>query len=358
MANQEHNVSSRPSLVRRAEGKSNRGSSRGSFAMSASKHNKMFLKYDSDGNGALDADEALQALSELTGNEVTFEQISTVLGEFDKDGNGKIDMSEFAVMANFLKEIGDDEDKETDFASKLLSAIAMSKESTQDVLDEVSSKLYPFRDELGLESSNRKNPDNVFKMDEDFHPAFAPSDMRCLALVSHNEMKATMKHFVILHKNILKKFRLTGTNSTMTMLKEVFKGDNSVVFGPSCQSGPLGGDAELVAMMCSGGLGGMLFFQDPMSSHPHQSDIDCLLRQALVHNVMSCNTPVTGYMLMHTLRTALLGQGRPELIPSFFFTLQSPAVVAYKVAQKKVVASHSAAKKSSLCQEFFGFWSQ
>jgi methylglyoxal synthase len=233
------------------------------------------------------------------------------------------------------------EDEEADFASKLISAVAMSKQSTTDFLDEVSSKLYPFRAELGLKSSNR-NPEDVFDMDENFDSAFAPSDMRCLALVSHNEMKAAMKNFVILHKNILKKFRLTGTNSTMTMLKEVFNSDNSVVFGPSCQSGPLGGDAELVALMCSGGLGGMLFFQDPMSAHPHQSDIDCLCRQALVHNVMSCNTPTTAYMVVNTLRTALQGEGRPELIPSFFFTLQSPSVVTYKLAQKKVIASHSA----------------
>jgi len=318
------------------------GSMRGHIARSMLKHNKMFLKYDSDGNGVLDADEALRALSDLTGNEVTFEQISTVLREFDTDGNGEIDMSEFAVMANFLEEIGNDEDKETDFASKILSAITISKQTTQDVLNEVSSKLFPFRDIFGLKSAN-KNPDNVFNMDDDFDPAFAPSDMRCLALVSHNDMKATMKHFVIHHKNILKKFRLTGTKSTMTMLKEVFNGDSSVVFGPSFQSGPLGGDAELVAMMCGNGLGGIIFFADPMSSHPHQSDIDCLCRQSIVHNIMSCNTPVSAYMLMHTLRTALLGEGRPELIPSFFFTLQSPSVVAYKIAQKKVIASHSAA---------------
>ena len=94
--------------------------------------------------------------------------------------------------------------------------------------------------------------------------------------------------------------------------------------------------------MCSGGLGGMLFFQDAMSAHPHQSDIDCLCRQALVHNVMSCNTPTSAYMMVNSLRTALQGEGRPELMPSFFFTLQSPSVVAYKLEQKKVIASHSA----------------
>ena len=48
--------------------------------------------------GVLDTAEALNALSELVDDEVTHEQIATVLDEFDKDGNGEIDMSEFAVM--------------------------------------------------------------------------------------------------------------------------------------------------------------------------------------------------------------------------------------------------------------------
>jgi len=64
------------------------------------------------------------------------------------------------------------------------------------------------------EDTSIKNDDD----DNDFQAAFGPNDMRCLALVSHNEMKSTMKDFVIHYKNILKKFWLTGTQSTMKML--------------------------------------------------------------------------------------------------------------------------------------------
>jgi len=191
---------------------------------------------------------------------------------------------------------------------------------------------------------NRDDDDDKKKilnrLDQDFQQAFHPSQMRCLALVSHNEMKATMKKFVLANKTILKKFRLTGTNSTMTMLHEVFKGDDSVIFGPSCSSGPLGGDAELVALMCADQLGGVIFFQDPMSAHPHQSDIDCLCRQAVVHNTMIASNPTSALMMMTTLRCALK-ENMPELIPSFFFTLQSPSVRAYMKQQNKVIASHS-----------------
>jgi len=182
-------------------------------------------------------------------------------------------------------------------------------------------------------------------MDPDFVPAFPASEMRCLALVSHNGMKKTMREFVVANKNLLKKFRLTGTNSTMTMLKEVFKDEppGTVVFGPSCASGPLGGDAELVAYMVSGKIGGIFFFQDPMNAHPHRADIDCLVRQALVHNVMMAETPSSALMICQCLRTALIGKGKPELIPSFFFSLQSPTVEAYKKQQKSVVDAQKAA---------------
>lgn len=77
-----------------------------------------------------------------------------------------------------------------------------------------------------------------------------------------------------------------------------------------------------------------------MDTHPHQVDIDCLARQGLVHNTMMVNTPTAALMMMNVLRNALKGDGKPELIPSFFFSLQSPSVAAYKVRQKSVIASH------------------
>lgn len=183
--------------------------------------------------------------------------------------------------------------------------------------------------------------------DPEFKTAFLPSEMRCLALVSHNGMKKTMREYVTANKNTLKKFRLTGTNSTMTMLREVFadEPEGTIVFGPACASGPLGGDAELVAHMVAGKIGGIIFFQDPMDSHPHQADIQCLVRQALVHNIVIADTPSTALMIVNCLRQALVGKGRPELMPSFFFTLQSPSVEAYKAQQKAVVEAQKAQVK-------------
>ena len=144
--------------------------------------------------------------------------------------------------------------------------------------------------------------------------------------------KPAMLEFVRSHKEVLKKFRLTGTCTTMNMLHVVFGDDPSVQYGPSFSSGPLGGDAEICSLMCSGDLGGALFFMDPLSAHPHQADIDCLTRLCNVHNIITCTNPTTAHAVTMLLRHALV-EGHKDLIPSFFFSLQSPSVVVYKAEQ-------------------------
>lgn len=192
-------------------------------------------------------------------------------------------------------------------------------------------------DDNGEDSNHLGGVKDNSSVGAEFKAAYHPDEMRCLALVSHNGMKEAMQSFVVQHKNVLKKFRLTGTASTMKMLHHVFGDDADIVFGPACHSGPLGGDAELVAMMTQGTLGGIFFFEDPMASHPHQHDIDCLVRQAMVHNTLIVTTPTTAMLTVEGFRQALIGNGRPELIPSFFLSLECPTVEAYKTDQAAVV---------------------
>mmetsp|Transcript_3027 Transcript_3027/g.4559 ORF Transcript_3027/g.4559 Transcript_3027/m.4559 type:complete len:344 (+) Transcript_3027:92-1123(+) len=169
-----------------------------------------------------------------------------------------------------------------------------------------------------------------------FESAFDPDDMRCLALVAHNHMKPAMKDFVMSHQEVLKKFRLTGTNTTMTMLRDTFGDDPTVKYGPAFNSGPLGGDAELCALMCLEDLGGVFFFMDPLSAHPHQADIESLVRLTNVHNIITCCNPCSAHAMCFVLKCALEG-GRKDKIPSFFTTLKSPGVAVYKAEQQKAL---------------------
>eukprot|EP00586_Coscinodiscus_wailesii_P018164 CAMPEP_0172518710 /NCGR_PEP_ID=MMETSP1066-20121228/290980_1 /TAXON_ID=671091 /ORGANISM="Coscinodiscus wailesii, Strain CCMP2513" /LENGTH=265 /DNA_ID=CAMNT_0013301151 /DNA_START=533 /DNA_END=1330 /DNA_ORIENTATION=- len=194
-------------------------------------------------------------------------------------------------------------------------------------------------------------------MDPVFESMFHPNDMRLLALVSHNNMKDAMKQFVLANKNIIKKFRLTGTNNTMSMLKDIFEDDSEIIYGPICKSGPLGGDAQLVAMAATGDLGGCIFFIDPMDAHPHNVDIDCLCRQANVHNILMMNNPDTAHVCLNGLRVGLK-LGRIEMMPSFFYNLESPSVEIYRKKQQDILEnkikdklSMSSLTQSGICTE-------
>lgn len=221
----------------------------------------------------------------------------------------------------------------------------MMKENSRNILMKQG-------EHLGVQSNHNKrssemgmaNQDAIMDMDPEFESMIAPEDMRLLGLVSHNNMKGAMRQFVEANVNALKKFRLTGTNTTMTMLKEVFGDDPEVIYGPSCKSGPLGGDAQLVAMAVTGLLGACVFFIDPMDAHPHSADIECLVRQGNVHNILMMNNPSTAHVCMNSMRIALK-MGRIEMIPSFFFDLESPSVEAYKARQKTVL--HNAMDKAT-----------
>ena len=50
-------------------------------------------------------------------------------------------------------------------------------------------------------------------------------------------------------------------------------------------SGPLGGDAEIGAMVTRGEMDAVIFFRDPLDKHPHDVDISMLMRLCDVHEI-------------------------------------------------------------------------
>mmetsp|Transcript_4160 Transcript_4160/g.8844 ORF Transcript_4160/g.8844 Transcript_4160/m.8844 type:complete len:344 (+) Transcript_4160:114-1145(+) len=176
-----------------------------------------------------------------------------------------------------------------------------------------------------------------------FESKFKPSDMRQLALVAHNHMKPAMKEFIQTYSEVLNKFRITGTQTTMRMCKTLWGEDNpDIEYGLTCTSGPLGGDAQIAALMCMEDLGALIFFVDPLSAHPHQADIDSLIRLSNCGNVIVCPNPTSAISMIHTLKCAL-EKGSRGMIPSFFQTLESPAVAEYKRQQELALAAAVAA---------------
>ena len=104
----------------------------------------------------------------------------------------------------------------------------------------------------------------------------------------------------------------------MAMLRSVLGEDAH--FGPACASGPLGGDAQVGAQLCLGDIGGVIFFTDPLTAHPHLADVLALQRLVNVKNVLNATNTASATAMMHVLGKAL--DGRADLIPSFFKDMQ------------------------------------
>ena len=79
-----------------------------------------------------------------------------------------------------------------------------------------------------------------------------------------------------------------------------------------------------------------MFFMDPLDPHPHQCDIDAVVRLANVHNVLMMNNPTSAYALCNILEHALK-KGEKAIIPSFFHALETPGLKTYKEKQVKEV---------------------
>ncbi|GAB5518376.1 MAG: methylglyoxal synthase [Rhodothermales bacterium] len=122
--------------------------------------------------------------------------------------------------------------------------------------------------------------------------------IRTLALIAHDGKKANMVAFAMQHKHLLEPFDLVGTGTTGTLLSEKV--------GLQIErylSGPLGGDAQIAARVVVGDIQGVFFFVDPLDKHPHDPDIQTLMRACNVHNVPLATNPATASLILssHTL---------------------------------------------------------
>ena len=114
-----------------------------------------------------------------------------------------------------------------------------------------------------------------------------------LALIAHDGKKADMVAFAIDNKERLSKFHLVATGTTGKLLHEKAGLEVERVL-----SGPQGGDAQIAAMVAEGRVFAVIFFVDPLGKHPHDPDIQTLLRICNVHNVPLATNPATADLII------------------------------------------------------------
>jgi methylglyoxal synthase len=103
-----------------------------------------------------------------------------------------------------------------------------------------------------------------------------------IALVAHDGKKADMVAFVMKRLPFFNRsdVELVATGTTGRMIKHA--GVDKV---ERVASGPMGGDAEIGAMVTRGEMDAVIFFRDPLDKHPHDVDISMLMRLCDVHEV-------------------------------------------------------------------------
>lgn len=121
--------------------------------------------------------------------------------------------------------------------------------------------------------------------------------MQKIAVIAHDGKKAEMVQFLMEHLDALKHNNLSII-ATGTTGKHAQK---SGLIVERLLSGPLGGDAQIAAQVAEGKINMVFFFRDPLDKHPHEPDIQMLMRICDVHNIPLATNPATASLLIKSL---------------------------------------------------------
>lgn len=123
-----------------------------------------------------------------------------------------------------------------------------------------------------------------------------------IALVAHDKRKADMVDWAVFNADMLSKHKLICTGTTGGLIKKALNEKGVKVDITIMNSGPLGGDAEIAALVVRKQVNLAVFLIDDLSAQPHEADIQMLLRQCRIHNVpIACNRYSADLMITSTL---------------------------------------------------------
>ena len=101
-----------------------------------------------------------------------------------------------------------------------------------------------------------------------------------VALIAHDNKKEDMVTFAQRHSDVLSRTVLFATGTTGHKIE-----DGTGLEVNRLNSGPLGGDQQIGAMVATDQMDAIIFLRDPLTAQPHEPDITALLRVCDVHNV-------------------------------------------------------------------------
>jgi methylglyoxal synthase len=117
--------------------------------------------------------------------------------------------------------------------------------------------------------------------------------MNTIAMIAHDGKKADMVAFATYNREKLQQFRLLATESTGRLLIQKVGLEVDLLL-----PGPLGGDAQIASEVVTDKVHAVFFFVDALDKHPHDPDIQTLLRACNVHNVPLATNVATADLII------------------------------------------------------------
>ena len=140
--------------------------------------------------------------------------------------------------------------------------------------------------------------------------------VRKIALIAHDHKKSDLVEWARFNRGTLARHELFATGTTGRVVEEVLG-----VPVRQLQSGPIGGDQQIGAMIVDGQIDFLIFFWDPLEPQPHDPDVKALLRLAVVWNIpAACNRATADYMIS----SPLMSSDYERLVPDYGAYLARP----------------------------------
>jgi methylglyoxal synthase len=129
-----------------------------------------------------------------------------------------------------------------------------------------------------------------------------------IALVAHDNKKRDLLEWAEFNKDLLARHELYATGTTGKLLEQELG-----VEVHKLQSGPLGGDQQIGAKISEHEIDLMIFFWDPLTQQPHDTDVKALLRIAVVWNIpVACNRASADFMISTPLMSGVYQRQQPD----------------------------------------------
>ena len=121
-----------------------------------------------------------------------------------------------------------------------------------------------------------------------------------IALVAHDSKKKDLLEWAKFNRGTLADHSLFGTGTTGVVVERELGLDVHKL-----ESGPLGGDQQVGALISTRKLDLLVFFWDPLEPQPHDPDVKALLRMTVVWNLpVACNRSTADFMIASPLMSS------------------------------------------------------